>query len=62
MIPSIFFNSGETPTPTPKIAVFTIFRYKETQSAGKIVVRELSEILPIKQSQLFSSKLEIYLT
>ena len=29
------------------------FRSKETQSAGKIVVGELSEILPIKHSQFW---------
>ena len=62
MIPSIFFNSSQTEALTSKLALFMAFRYKETQSAGKIVVRELSEILPIKHSQLFASKLEIYLT
>ena len=62
MIPSIFFDSRQTQTLTSKLALFMAFRYKETQSAGKIVVRELSEILPIKHSQLFTSKLEIYLT
>ena len=69
MIPSIFFQFfTQTQALTVwdlyfcKLALFMAFRYKETKSAGKIVVKHLSEILPIKHSQLFASKLEIYLT